>query len=158
MIELYCDGGVCGPNPSSIGGTWAWVLVGEDQIIDEGSGFISPEDMEVDRVTNNLTELYAALRGVESLPEGFRGRVYTDSIITLYRFTDGNAFNGVPDWLRTRVLSARTSRKWHYDCVLVGGHPTRKELALGCRKDGKLVSKWNVYCDKKCGELAKKWG
>lgn len=157
-LELYTDGGVVGRNPSALGGTWAWCLVGDNKVIDEGSGFISPEDMELEVVTNNVSELYAALRGVEALPEGFSGRLYTDSIITLYRFTDGNGFKGVPDWLKERVLAARKNANWQYDAVLVGGHPTRHELRLGCRKDGKRVSKWNVRCDKRCRELAAKWG
>lgn len=159
MIELFTDGGVCGPNPSVIGGTWAWVLVDgdTDEIMDHDSGFISPEDFDVPAITNNLSELFAALRGVEALPVGFNGRLYTDSIITLYRFTDGNGFNGVPPWLKERVLTARKNAKWQYDAILVGGHPTRHELRLGRRRDGKKVSKWNVWVDKKCKKLADKW-
>ena len=156
-LELYCDGGVCGPNPSLIGGTWAWVMVGNDKVLNEDSGFIEPDDLGVEKITNNLSELYAALRGIEALPEGFDGKVWTDSIITLYRLTDSLAFKGVPDWLMERVKLARKNRKWCYECVLVGGHPTKRELAQGCRDDGRVVSKWNVWCDTKCKEISKKW-
>jgi hypothetical protein len=75
----------------------------------------------------------------------------------LYRLTKGNSFNGVPEWLKDRALEARSNRQWQYDCILVGGHPTRAELAMGCRKDGKQVSKWNVWVDKRCRNLAEKW-
>jgi len=38
--------------------------------------------------------------------------------------------------------------------VLLGGHPNKKELASWIRKDGLPVSKFNVLCDKLCGERA----
>lgn len=156
-VALYSDGGTVGRNPSPIGGTWAWCLVVNDKLVDEYCGLVEPADMGMETISNNLMELYAALRGIEALPEGFNGRVYTDSLITLYRITYSESFNGVPEWLKERVKEARSCRKWFYDCVLLGGHPNKKELEEGRRKDGKMVSKWNVRVDQACSALAKKW-
>lgn len=156
-FELFTDGGTVGPNPSPIGGSWAWILVRKGRLMSRASGLLTPEDAGLGTISNNVAELYAALRGIEALPEGFAGAVWTDSLITLNRLMDGEKWSGVPEWLQKRVVEARSSRKWSYDCSLLGGHPNRDELFDGKRKDGKIVSRWNVYCDEMCKKIAKRY-
>lgn len=149
-FAVYADGGVCGPNPSRIGGTWAWVWAdGRGEAIREESGLVEPCDLGLDTVTNNVTELYAALRLIESLPGGWAGTLHTDSEVTLHRLTHSHSFKGVPDWMRLRVLKAREGRRW--TVTLLAGHPTRAELARGYReRNGLPVSRHNVRCDQLC--------
>lgn len=153
---IYCDGGVCGKNPSKIGGTWAWCWVNEDDcLIGHDSGFVTPGMMKTKSVTNNQTELLAAVTALASvgLFKGWSGTLYTDSLVTLYRVTDGVSFNAVPGWLEERARLIREGRK--YRVKLVAGHPTRKELLSGVRlRNGLPVSHWNAFCDKLCREAA----
>jgi ribonuclease HI len=153
MIQLFCDGGVIGPNPSKLGITWAWCLVIDDKLSQWDHGFITPADVDQSPLTNNFSELYAAVRALESIPVKFRKRatLFTDSQITLYRMTTSHKFNGIPDWLRKRALKVRG-----VPVQLLAGHPTIAELKQGfANRNGNPVSKWNVFCDAKCGEAAK---
>ena len=163
--ELWCDGGLVLQNPSPFGGTWAWVaLDGKGEKINGDSGIVTPTYANLPTVSNNLSELLAAVKALQWVPEGWRGKLFTDSRVTLLRLTHGSGFNGIPQFLRTQALELRRSRK--AEVVLVGGHPTKKELALGYRgwwgrdpetslvlpgSAGRIpVSKWNAWCDKKC--------
>lgn len=151
--ELWCDGGVIGPNPSRLGGTWCFCAIYQGERINQDWGICTPDIMKTETITNNQTELLAALMALESVPIDWNGVLYTDSKITQGRITIGRKFAGIPDWLRKRVLKRREKHK--YRVQLVGGHPTKNELLSGLRKDGKIVSKWNVWCDKRCTQLAK---
>ena len=157
MIELpnllYCDGGVIGPNPSLLGGTWCYCWVSNGEILRHRSGVVTPEDLGIPHVSNNITELYAALKALESVPHDWGGVLFTDNIVTLHRFTMSKKWNGVPDWLRRRVRDRRAGRR--YDVGLLCGHPNRAELAAGIGKRGYPVSKFNVFCDKECTRLAR---
>lgn len=162
MLEAYCDGGVCGPNPSALGGTWAWCHVLRTGPDDEGyrktwsAGAITPEEAGLPAITNNLTELIAAVYCLEDLPDGWGGLLHTDSRITLCRVVKKPlgrkpaAMHGIPQWLQDR-LHAVKARLGNYTVVLLGGHPTRAELAAGLQKDGYPVSVHNVWCDQECG-------
>jgi ribonuclease HI len=159
VVSVYVDGGVVIKNPSKIGGTFAWRLVNSNnQVVREGSGAILAEETGLDSVTNNLTEFLALTVGLEQLPEGWSGMVYSDSQITLGRFFEGWAMHGIPLWLVRRGSAALRRLdipriKW----TLLGGHPTRADLLAGKRaRDGKPVSEHNVFCDKACGLEAKK--
>lgn len=154
ILNAYCDGGVLGKNPSPLGGMWAWCLVKGKKIVQQDSGFIEPHDVEVETVSNNLTELLAAVRCLTSLPPDWNGTLHTDSVVTLYRLTTGRKFNGIPNWLRLKCLDIRRNRK--YEVRLVAGHPTQQELLEGlARRNGLPVSPWNVWADKRCGEIGK---
>jgi len=147
--EIYTDGGVIGQSPSLIGGTWAFCWVSGGKRVREESGVVQPWDMKVDKVTNNLTELIAAVQALSSVPKRWGGTLYTDSSVTLARITDGESFRGVPYWLRSQVLDLRRVR--HYRVCLVGGHPTRLEIERGTlRRNGLPASEHNVWCDKAC--------
>lgn len=151
---IYTDGGLIGVNPSSIGGTWAWVWIKRGQVINQGEGVVTPEELGVSTVTNNVTELLAAVKALQSVPPGWDGTLFTDSRVTLLRITTSYRFAGVPDFLKQATLFLRRER--NYMVQLIGGHPTRKELAEGRRaRNGLPVSPWNVLCDETCTKLAK---
>ena len=162
--HLYVDGGCVGRNPSKIGGTWAWCHVIDDEMVRWDFGVVRPMDACLDAITNNFTELLAAVYGLEAMEEEslaklnrkWKGIVHTDSKVTLRRLTDGKRFNGIPQWLRLLALDLRRDRKW--TPVLIGGHPTKAELRTGYRKGTKLpVSEWNAWCDEACREEAKRF-
>lgn len=156
--ELYCDGGVIGRNPSIIGGTWAWCLIRDGLVFRSACGVITPEDCKPHPgiVTNNITELYAAVQALEAMGEGWDGIIHTDSSITLQRITEGVSFANVPQSLRIRALAVRRGRK--YKTKLLAGHPTKEELVKGkARRNGNPVSIWNCWCDEQCQRLAKEY-
>lgn len=151
MLQLFTDGGVIGPNPSPLGGTWAWCLVvNNDRIAYHASGIVTPKDIGLPTVSNNVTELLAAVEGLDNaVPQPVDW--FTDSGVTLWRLTTGKKWAGVPDWLKARAIACRPGVK---SATLLGGHPNKAELASGRRKDGKPVSEWNVWCDHECNRLA----
>jgi ribonuclease HI len=152
VAALYADGGCLGANPSPHGGSWAWVHVSAaGEVVAKWSGFVTPADVGLDRVSNNVTELIGLLHGLEALPEGWAGKAYTDSNVTRLRFDRPwqAKFKGVPQDLIDRVRDA-VERVADCEIVLLGGHPTKAELAAGVRADGMPVSKWNVVCDAEC--------
>jgi hypothetical protein len=142
------DGGVSRVNPSPVAGTWAYRLVAADgSVLREGSGYCRPAFFGTPTVENNVTEFLALLIACEQLPAGWAGTVGSDSGNTIRRFRDPRAakMNGVPDFLRARLVACR-DRLGALDFVLFGGHPSRKELAAGFRKDGKPVNAHQHWC------------
>lgn len=152
--ELFVDGGVIGKNPSKIGGTWAWCLIEDGNLIEFKCGCVYAGFVDCGVITNNFTELYAAVRALRSVPDGWEGTLYTDSVVTKHRLTNSDAFVGIPKWLITETKTLRIIKK--PKIVLVGGHPTKAELIAGKRRDGRPCSPWNVFCDKACCKMAKK--
>lgn len=154
---LFVDGGVIGRNPSEIGGTWAARLIYADQIVDEQSGVITPQQAGLPAITNNLTEMAALVKGLRMLPSNWRGVICSDSQITLGRAFDGWRWAGIPDWLY-RAFGYQVKRLVHWekiDCVLLAGHPTKAQLAEGT-KNGLPVSIHNVAVDRLCKEQAER--
>lgn len=158
MNELYADGGVIGPNPSIIGGTWAWLLVKDGVPVKCNSGSATPSDIGVSVITNNTTELLAVVEGLESLPEHWTGMVYTDSQVTIYRVHDRMRLRKLdpnPSSLFKRLDEQIKKREGMFVMSLLGGHPTKADLKTGFRKkDGRPCSKHNVFCDELCNEEA----
>lgn len=153
---VYCDGGLIGPNPSPVGGTWAWVWVHGGIQGRSASGIITPSDFEMPTISNNHTELLAAVRALESTPKGWTGTLCSDSQVTLHRLSQGTTFNNVPRWLVDRTLQATRSRRCKVK--LMAGHPTKIELQQGFRERNQLpTSKWNCWCDIECRRLAAKF-
>jgi len=152
--EVYADGGCVLVNPSPHGGTWAWCHVTAGERVRESGGTVTPAEIGMGKVSNNQTEFLALLLCLEALPDGWSGRVFTDSGVTLGRFRDGDKTKGIPaPWVRR--LNAVRHRLGRLEYVLLGGHPSKKELAAGVRKDGKPVSEHNVWCDRECQRRAK---
>lgn len=150
---LFSDGGVIGPNPSRLGGTWAWCLIRDGALIQHGSGLLLPEDVGLPTISNNDTELYAAIRALEVMQPKWNGVLCTDSQVTLHRLNTPSAKHTTPEFLRRRCWELR--RALRYTIRLHAGHPTRKELAEGKRqRNGLPTSPWNVWCDKECTRLA----
>lgn len=156
-LDLYTDGGVIGVNPSTIGGTWAWCLVdATGQRVCEYSGVITPVDAQMPAITNNLTELYAIVRGREALPYAWSGTVYSDSWVSLQRVFLAAKLKNVPPWLIERLQKLQRDG-WFSDCSwqLLDGHPTKAQLAAGVGKRGAPVSIHNVFCDAECQRRAR---
>ncbi len=155
-VAVYADGGVILSNPSAIGGTWATCHVDASGArIWEASGVILPADVGMPFVSNNQSEFYALLMGLEAVPDGWSGRACSDSSITLARFFRMGKLNGIPfDW-RAR-LSNVLGRLGRVESVLLDGHPTRAQLAAGIGRNGHPVSAHNCWCDRRCTEEARR--
>ena len=155
VIAAYCDGGVIERNPSKIGGTWAYCHVTEAELM-SNYGVITPDDVGLAVITNNLTELYAAVRCLESLPQGWDGVLHTDSLVTLNRLIHARSFTGVPRWLIDRTLKLRRNSKWNVNLVV--GHATKEELRRGYRIRNKLpTSRINSLVDELCRRAAEEF-
>lgn len=155
-IALYADGGVIGANPSPIGGTWAWCLVdARGQRVCEYSGTLLATP-ELPFVTNNVTELVALVNGLEALPHGWSGTVYSDSWVSLQRVFLAAKLKNVPGWLVDRLQALQSSRKLaSMSYVLLDGHPTKAQLTAGVGKRGAPVSVHNVWADTECQRRAR---
>lgn len=158
---LYADGGVALSNPSPIAGTWAFVYVNAEGVtVKERSGLLLPSYLGRRTVSNNDTEFYAVLRGLEALPDGWSGDVYSDSQCTLLRYQ--------------RVVNCQPPTKTmcveHYERAEVAvdrlgplrflhlkGHPTRSDIARGHTAKGQPVSLYQVRCDILCTERAQEY-
>lgn len=103
-------------------------------------------------VTNNQTEMLALIVGLEQLPAGFRGTIYSDSQVTLGRVFMGWKWKNIPGWMHRRYQKQR-ARLLDWDeikYVLLDGHPTKAQLQAGRGKRGHPVSEHNVWCDEAC--------
>lgn len=159
MITVACDGGLVGTNPSKLGGSYAWIHIGESgNSVAHASGIVTPEFLRITPVTNNHTELIAMLFAIENLPEGWSGAVLCDSYVTIRRVFYGGTMKNVPGWLVERV-GAVMRRIDRVKCrpVLLDGHPTKDELARGRGKRGHMVSPFNVFCDRACQARAREF-
>ncbi len=126
-------------------------------------GIILPKDVNLDVITNNLTEMLAVLRGLYSMPEKWHGYVCSDSKVTLDRVfvirevKDPVVWKGIPSRM-TKMYKFVTEKVDWSSCqrIQLAGHPTRQELIAG-HKEGVRVSKWNVACDWICKSLSKEY-
>src|SRR4051794_3588578 len=79
IVRVFTDGGVVGPNPSVIGGTWAWVAVDKHgDVVAEEFGFV-PTVNPLRKVSNNHTEQIAIVKALEYVPNSFAGMLCSDS-------------------------------------------------------------------------------
>lgn len=158
---VYCDGGIAGANPSKIGGSWAHCTVYGGEIVAYSSGVMTPEEAMMPHITNNFTELLAAVRALQECPDGWKGILYTDSKCTYLRVaqTPSQAkLNNVPDWLCEQLFEVKR-RLGNYKLCLVAGHPNKEDLSRGFNKNGHAVSKHNVWCDERCAhEISQAFG
>lgn len=153
---IYTDGGCIGPNPSAIGGTWAYCFVNvAGERIHTASGLVSPFDFDGNPITNNLAEFAAMAYALQAAPAGWHGTVYSDNRVVLGRFFEGWKISNLPRWLvdaGRAALANIEAPKCTF--ILLDGHPTRAQLAAGIGKRGSPVSEHNVWCDKECSRLA----
>lgn len=160
MNRLYCDGGIIGRNPSPYGGTAAWRRLSGETVMAWNSRIILPEETKTGLVTNNNSELIALLDGIELLPAGWKGTVYSDSRNALgWVFKGYTIDSNIPHGLMVRLNQMVARRKTDgLSYVLLQGHPTKADLAAGIgKKRGLPVSEHNVFCDEACQSLARKW-
>lgn len=149
VVAVYADGGIVGKNPSIIGGTWAWCHVDKHGIkLKKKSGIITPVGGPV---SNNDSELQAVLNALEVLPFGWSGVVYTDSWVTICRIVN-EKYDTLNPFMVERIKNVKA--RVTFEMVLLGGHPNKKELRAGKKKDGRPVSILNVWCDKTCTKRA----
>lgn len=152
--SVYSDGGIIGPNPSLLGGSWAWCHTDEHgERVTCASGLVRPflrRGGVLLPVTNNHTEMIALTRALLALPEGWSGRVYCDSKLALGWTFWGYKHEKVPQCLYDRMRHAM-SRLGRPTAVLLDGHPTDEHLATGKGKRGQPVSVHNRFCDYECG-------
>jgi len=157
--SVYADGGCLGRNPSAEGGTWATLHVGESGVLWEASGIVTPDQFGLPTITNNLTELLAVVKGLEALPDGWSGKVWTDSRVTMFRAQKRRKqarMNGIPEVLMARLAMVKR-RLGLYTVCLLAGHPDELALARGRSAKGLPVSRWNQRCDSLCAETGRLW-
>lgn len=161
VIAVYADGGLLKSNPSPIGGMWATCHVDADgERVWSASGLILADasDPLFREVGNNTAEFRALLAGLEALPDGWSGTAYTDSLLTIHRFTNPETagLGGIPDdWCRR--MAYVLGRLGVLEFVLLDGHPTRAQLAAGIGKRGNKVSEFQVWCDQECTRLGREY-
>ena len=154
VTHIYCDGGVLGRNPSKFGGTWAFVCVRDDEVVEEQSGVV--ETIPGRLFTNNWSEQIAIIKALENMPEQWSGVVCSDSKVALGRTFQGWKCNNLPSNIGKRMRSCLKPLgkvTWQH----VGGHPTKEDLHRGRNLSGDLVSKWNVRADELCNLEVKKY-
>jgi ribonuclease HI len=102
------------------------------------------------RCSNNHTELYAMLDGMEHLPDGWEGSIVSDSIVTLRRMRGESLLDPsqVPLALIERVGRANR-RLGRVEFLHVKGHPSKAAMKAGYIGDHP-VSKHQVWCDHEC--------
>ncbi len=159
MNELFADGGVIRKNPSPFGGTWAFRILQNDTVVMEASGTVLPWFIDLPSVSNNVTEMLAVLNGLQALPPGWKGMVYSDSMNTLGRVFKSYQWNGIPNWM-IQMYKKNRERLDNFNGIywtLLDGHPTKAHLKAGIGKHGHPVSIHNVWCDLQCQNEAKKF-
>jgi hypothetical protein len=158
-VAVYADGGLLRVNPSPIGGMWAWCHVDQGGArVRSASGMLLVDEIGA-AVTNHHTENLALLLGLEALPDGWSGRVCTDSLNALRVFCHEGRVGKLPSAWYPRIgrVLARLGR---LEPVLLKGHPTRAELTAGVGtkrgRDGVRrtypVSEHNDWCDRACSQ------
>jgi ribonuclease HI len=145
---VYADGSVvwCNPSPYGLAYGWVWVAADDATAVDAGAGVYDPAAVGLETVENNLGEVVALVHALEGLPAGWAGRVRTDSLNAIRAWAGADRRKYIPPAWWDRLVAAR-DRLGPLGWELLGGHPTKAELAAGVLKDGKPVSRWNVWCD-----------
>ena len=157
ILELYADGGQIESSPSPHGGTWAYVVVLNGEVVGEDAGVLLPHHLGTKRVTNNDAEMYALVRALEAAPDGVDVACHSDSECTLKRVA--RIERGQPP-TKTMIeelyerTEAALSRLGTVTFVHVKGHPTKADLERGHTAKGRKVSAHQVRCDQLCTEQA----
>lgn len=172
---VFTDGGVILCNKSPYGGSWAWRAVApaesrpfvkdgivggvcaDAEEVSHNSGLVILPERAGKLLSNNVTEMMAAVDALENMPEGWSGTLYTDSDVTRQRLFEHAALNGLPSNVVARMERALV-RVGDVKGVLLQGHPTKDDLRVGFgKKRGLPVSIHNVWADHECGRLQDAW-
>lgn len=156
-LTLYVDGGVITRNPSPFGGTWAFIIMDHiGKVYQAGAGAFRPAHFELDVVTNNQTEMYAMLCGLQAVPSNCdKLAICSDSMVTIGRVSLGWKWTNIPIDFRVQyqaIIQSLPMWRKDFKFTLLDGHPTTQQLLTGLGKRGNPVSKYNVWCDRKCRE------
>lgn len=110
---------------------------------------MTPDEVELPQITNNTTELLAAMIALENTSVGWSGLLTSDSQCTISRLKRPDmSMEGVPFKIKVRLQSIMRDRP-NVEFKLVAGHPSKKDLARGTKR-GHQVSEHNVECDRIC--------
>jgi uncharacterized protein YbdZ (MbtH family) len=158
VTSIYCDAGLIDRNPSPYGGTYCWRHVGPlGTGLIYGSGYLFPADVGAEVVGNNLAEFYAVWQALRSLPDGWSGKLYTDSRVAIsWVWEPEGPVERLPDGWMTGCC-AELARLGAIEPVRLKGHPSRKALAFGVASCGTRVSSHNKFCDTTCARLAREY-
>lgn len=170
VVAVYTDGGLCDANQKDIGsvegGVWAWCGVdAKGERIVEKYGYVTPDsryEETAQGITNNQAEFYAVCKALRDLPDGWSGKLFTDSMTVVYRFRSAGRkkqklMKHTPliwqDWFWRRL-----KQLGKIEVVCLKGHPTEVELAQGWGwnsqgMDRVPVSVHNEWCDEACRKL-----
>ena len=157
VVAVYAYGGLIASNPSPIAGMWAFCHVdADDWRVREESGILEPRDVGMVPVTNHHTETYALLMALEALPDGWSGRVCSDSKNALRVFFGEGSLAKLPSLWRPRI-GAVLRRLGKLEPLRLDGHPTKVQLKAGIGKRGGPVSQHNVRVDDLCTREGKRF-
>jgi ribonuclease HI len=148
VVAVYTDGGTIGWNGvggSKQGGTWAWCGVDrEGKRVVEKSGVLRPDSRYSELavgVTNNHAEFFAIGNALRSLPDGWSGTLYTDSMTMVYRFQSA----------RKRKVMKNTPELWQ---KAFWHHLRRLGKITVVHVQGHADVEHNCWCDEQCNLLA----
>lgn len=113
MKTIYTDGS-CINNPGK--GAWAWILVDQDQIIQQ-------ESQQVADTTNNRMEMMAAIKAIQTNEGNLE--IYTDSIylkngITIWIYSwlksnwKNNTIKNIDLWKELFTLTQNRNIQWNW--------------------------------------------
>jgi ribonuclease HI len=150
---ITADGGCRLSNPSTHGGMWAFRLTNAagEPIIQAAGVVLVREVSPLTTVTNNLTETLALLIGLEFLPDGWSGRIRSDSLNALrvfQNYRDEKKLRNMRVWLPADFLRRITAVRERLGAVtyeLLGGHPGRQKGALALLHAGQTVKNHRGY-------------
>ncbi len=142
---VFTDGGLMSSNPSTVGGTWAWVRINEEgDVTDCKSGVLLPHHLQLTTVTNNQSEMTAIYKALKGIPSGWKGRLYSDSQICLTWIQSKKKWKNCPEWLESMVKTEIQRIHNSGGCVYfrhLDGH-----------QEGSHFHQWNCRCDQMCNE------
>lgn len=147
LKSIYTDGGC----KSTAGvGSWAYIIFDGADV--SGNPRVVKTGSLID-TTNNRAEMLAAIRAIESLPQGTRIRLYSDS---------GYLVNGVNhpsylkkwienDWITSRGEPVKNQDLWKRILGLIELYDIRWTKVRGHgRNDDPLHNRNNELCDRLC--------
>ena len=124
-----------------------------DQVAEWGSGIVEPNQMNALRKTSHTAEIWAIIMALRDLPQGWSGKLLTDTRGAAAAVLGSELPADFPFWLREYCRGIRT-RLGEVEIVSVGSHPTVDERRRGVMNDGwRLVSEHHIWCDQECNRL-----
>ena len=101
-VNICISSVMIGRNPSKLGAAWAWCRVDEQgERVAQENGLVMPKNLGIATVTKNVADLHAVASALRSLPDGWSGKVLTDSAATCACIADPSktVLDGMPSSL-----------------------------------------------------------